>query len=44
MQHTSNILARWPKALQSYDFMIQHWPGRATVVPDTLFQLFRFEE
>ena len=43
MQDTSNMLTRWAIALQSYDFTVQHKPGKLHVVPDTLSRMFAFE-
>ena len=43
MQDTSNMLTRWAIALQSFDFSVQHKPGKLHVVPDTLSRLFFFE-
>ena len=43
MQDTSNMLTRWAIALQSYDFIVQHNPGKLDVVPDTLSRMFAFE-
>lgn len=43
MQDTSIMLTRWAIALQSFDFTVQHKPGRLHVVPDTLSRLFAFE-
>lgn len=44
MQNSSNMLARWAIALQSFDFTLQHKPGRLHVIPDTLSGLFMFEK
>lgn len=43
MQDTSNMLTRWAIALQSFDFTVQHKPGKLHVVPDTLSRMFAFE-
>ena len=43
MQDISNMLTRWPIALQSFDFTVQHKPGKLHVVPDTISQMFAFE-
>lgn len=43
MQDTANMLTRWAIALQSFDFSVQHKPGKLHVVPDTLSRLFVFE-
>ena len=43
MQDTSNMLTRWAIALQSYDFMVEHKPGKLNIIPDTLSRLFNFE-
>ena len=40
MQDTSNMLTRWAIALQSFDFTVEHKPGKLHVVPDTLSRLF----
>ena len=37
------MLTRWAIALQSYDFPVQHKPGKLHVVPDTLSRMFAFE-
>ena len=34
------MLARWAIALQSFDFTVEHKPGKLHVVPDTLSRLF----
>ena len=43
MQDTSNMLTRWAIALQSYNFTVQHTPGKLHVVMDTLSRMFAFE-
>ena len=43
MQDTSNMLTRWAIALQSFDFTVQHKPGKLHVVPDTLSRMFACE-
>ena len=43
MQDTSNMLTRWAIALQSYDFTVEHKPGKLNIIPDTLSRLFSFE-
>ena len=43
MQDTSNMLTRWTIALQSYDFTVEHKPGKLNIIPDTLSYLFNFE-
>lgn len=40
MQDTSNMLTRWAIALQSFDFTVEHKPGKLHVVPDTLSRVF----
>ena len=40
MQDTSNMLTQWAIALQSFDFTVEHKPGKLHVVPDTLSPLF----
>ena len=37
------MLTRWAIALQSYDFPVQHKPGKLHVVPNTLSRMFAFE-
>ena len=34
---------RWANALQSYDFTVEHKPGKLNIIPDTLPRLFNFE-
>ena len=43
MQATFNMLTRWAIALQSYDFTVEHKPGKLNIIPDTLPRLFNFE-
>ena len=43
MQDTSNMLTRWAIALQSYDFTVEHKPGKLNIILDTLSRLFSFE-
>ena len=43
MQDTSNMLTRWAIALQSYDFTVEHKPGKLNIIPDTPSRLFNFE-
>ena len=42
-QDTSNILTRWAIAFQSYDFTVEHKPGKLNILPDTLSCLFNFK-
>ena len=37
------MLTRWAIAIQSYDFTVQHKPGKLHEVPDTLSRMFAFE-
>ena len=43
MQDTFNMLTRWVIALQSYDFTVEHKPGKLNIIPDILSRLFNFE-
>ena len=43
MQDTSNMLTRWAIALQTYDFTVDHKPGKLHIIPDTLSRLFNFK-
>ena len=43
IQDTSNMLTRWAIVLQSYDFTIEHKPGKLNIIPDTLSGLINFE-
>ena len=43
MQDTSTMLTRWAIAPQSYDFTVEHEPGKLNIIPDTLSRLFNFE-
>ena len=44
MQDISNMLTRWALALQSFDFTVEHKPGRKfNIIPDTLSRLFNIE-
>ena len=43
MQYTSNMITRWAIALQSYDFTVEHKPGKLNIISDTLSHLFSFE-
>ena len=44
VQDTSNMLTQWAIALQSYDFTVEHKPGKPNIIPDTLLRLFNFED
>ena len=37
------MLTRWAIALQSYDFTVEHKPGKLNIIPDILSRLFSFE-
>ena len=37
------MLTRWAIAIQSYDFTVQHKPGKLHEVPDTRSRMFAFE-
>ena len=37
------MLTRWAIAFQSYDFTVQHKPGKLRVVTDKLSRMFAFE-
>ena len=37
------MLTRWAIALQSYDFTVEHKPGKLSIIPNTLSRLFNFE-
>ena len=43
MQDTSNMLTRLLIAPKSYDFTVEHKPGKLKIIPDTLSRLFNFE-
>ena len=43
MQDISNMLTLWTIALQSYDFTVEHKPGKLNIIPDTLSRLFNFK-
>ena len=43
MQDTSIMLTWWAIALQSYDFTVEHKPGKMNIIPDTLSRPFNFE-
>ena len=43
MQDTSTMLTRWTITLQSYDFTVEHKPGKFNIIPDTLSRLFNLE-
>ena len=43
MQDTSNMLAWWATALQSFDVTVQHKPGKLHVVRDKFSRMFAFE-
>ena len=38
------MLTRWAISLQSYDFTVQHRPGKQNVMPDMLSRLVAFED
>ena len=37
------MLTRWAIALRSYDFTVEHKPGKLKIIPDTLSRLFNYE-
>lgn len=37
------MLTCWPVALQSYNFTVEHMPGKLHVIPDSLSRVFKFE-
>ena len=42
MQDTSKMLTWWAIALPSYDFAVEHKPGKLDIIPDILSCLFNF--